>query len=139
MILNFFSSIGLFFINLNGTDMNKIRNLLLAIAILILPLALSGCQKEQANNASAAVAVSPATEVTYSGEDGKTVYDLLKSSHQVQADESSMGVLVKSIDGVSQTDKEFWLYDINGEQSNLGADKQMTKTGDQVHWQLKGF
>lgn len=119
--------------------MNKIRNLLLAIAILILPLALSGCQKEQANNASAAVAVSPATEVTYSGEDGKTVYDLLKSSHQVQADESSMGVLVKSIDGVSQTDKEFWLYDINGEQSNLGADKQMTKTGDQVHWQLKGF
>ncbi len=117
--------------------MKKIRIILIALSILVFPVFLAGCQNTA--NPTLQTSVAPSTEVTYSGVEGKTVYELLKDSHQVEADESSMGVLVKSIDGVSQTDKEFWLYDINGQQSNLGADKQATKDGDVVHWQLKGF
>jgi hypothetical protein len=117
--------------------MNKKKILFLLIPIISATILLTGCQTK--NTTPVVSSIQETKELTYAGQDGKTVYEILKGTHQVEADESSLGVLVKSIDGVSQTDKEFWLYDINGEQSNLGADKQETKSTDVVHWQLKGF
>ena len=109
----------------------------LLIPLVAASIMLSGCKKSTQPTATAAV--QQVKDVTYSGQDGKTVYDILKETHNVDASTSSMGVLVKSIDGVSQTDKEFWLYDVNGTESNVGADQQMTKSTDVIHWQLKGF
>jgi hypothetical protein len=47
--------------------------------------------------------------------------------------------MVKSINGLAATDKEFWLYSVNGTQPNVAADKYVTKTGDKVVWEYKGM
>lgn len=80
-----------------------------------------------------------AKTITYSGEDGKTVYDILNENYQVEADTSSFGVMVKSINGLAATDSEFWLYSVNGESGNVAADKAVTKSDDTVLWEYKGF
>jgi len=118
--------------------MKNRKIVLLLIPLIAAGIILTGCQKKSMP-ADSAIAQEQVKELTYQGQDGKSVYDLLMENHQVEADESDLGVMVKSIDGVSQTDSEFWLYDINGEQSNLSADKQQTTNSDSIHWQLKGF
>ena len=78
-------------------------------------------------------------EVTYEGKEGQNAFDLLRTKYKVESNSSSLGVMVTAIEGVRQTDKEFWLYEVNGKQPDVGADKYMTKNGDQIRWQLKGF
>lgn len=73
------------------------------------------------------------------GEDGKNILELLKKDHQVEYSESTSGALINSIDGISGTDKEFWLYDINGKPGEVAADKAITKTGDTITWKYQGF
>lgn len=118
--------------------MKNRKIVLLLIPLIAAGILLTGCQKKSIP-ADSVIAQEQVKELTYQGQDGKSVYDVLKENHQVEADESDLGVMVKSIDGVSQTDSEFWLYDVNGEQSNLSADKQQTKSSDVINWQLKNF
>ena len=50
-----------------------------------------------------------------------------------------MGVMINSINGLKATDKEFWLYSVNGQSGEVAADKFSTKTGDEIKWEYKGF
>jgi hypothetical protein len=117
---------------------NSIK-LLLIVPALALSFVLYGCQSKTAVDSTKSQTETQAKEVSYQGEDGKTAFQILSEKYQVESDSSSAGVMVKSINGVSQTDKEFWLYDVNGKEPDVGADKYQTKTGDTIHWQLKGF
>lgn len=77
--------------------------------------------------------------INYDGEEGKTAYEILKSKYQVEVSESSLGIMVKSIGGLASSDKEFWLYSVNGQQPDVGADKYVTHAGDKVTWEYKGM
>ena len=77
--------------------------------------------------------------INYDGEEGKSAYEILKSQYRVEASESSFGVMVNSINGLASTDKEFWLYSVNGHESDVAADKYTTHAGDKVVWEYKGM
>ena len=121
---------------------NRIRKVSVGLVFVVLvTFGLAGCnlnsgifKKEVAETTKVQTKV-----VEYQGKEGQTVYDLLKSNNEVQADISSFGVMVKGINGLSQTDKEFWTYTVNGVSAEVGADKYVTKNNDKVKWELKGF
>ena len=77
--------------------------------------------------------------INYDGVEGKNTLELLQSSHTVEAQESSLGIMVKSIDGLASDANNFWLYTVNGESVNVGADKYITKASDKIRWEFKGF
>lgn len=83
------------------------------------------------------VTPSPFASVTYEGVEGKTAFDLLKESHQVDSQQYDFGVMVKSIDGKASDASKYWLYYVNGEQPSVGADKYETKAGDTIEWRLE--
>ncbi len=77
------------------------------------------------------------TIVSYEGIEGETALDLLKSGAEVITQESSFGEFVSAINGVEQTDTEFWLYYVNDEAASVGAGEYITKGGDKVEWRLE--
>ena len=93
--------------------------------------------------AEAPAAVSPAEinlkVVELVGVEGKPVLDLLKDKTKVEYTDSASGAFITSINGIKNSDKEFWLYSVNGVDATVAADKYVTKTGDQVKWEYKGF
>lgn len=125
-----------------GIMYKQIKKISLILALVaITSFGLAGCNwnlgifhKEVAHTTEVQSKV-----VEYDGRAGQSVYDLLKANNDVQADTSSFGVMVKSINGLSQTDKEFWTYTVNGAMAEVGADKYITKDNDKVKWELKGF
>ncbi len=122
-------------IKTNSVIYKVILVLVLAIGIL----GLAGCAKRTDTAQVEQSSVAQERVIEYAGEDGKTVCDILKSKYQVEASESSMGMLVSSINGLKATDKEFWLYKVNDKDGEVACDKQQTKTGDKVLWEYKGF
>ena len=114
------------------------RKIVFGLMALILSSGLvAGCQFRQGSQ----VAVQDAQQkvIAYDGEEGKTAYDILKSKYQVETDQSSFGVMVKSINGLKSSDKEFWFYSVNDKQPDVAADKYVTKTSDKVKWEYKGM
>ncbi len=90
-------------------------------------------QNTSANNAAK---VAP---ISYPGEAGKTVLELLQRDHQVATVDSSLGAYVKTIDGIDGTGNAAWIYYINGATGVEGADKAVT-TGDQtIEWRYETF
>ncbi|MCX6812821.1 MAG: DUF4430 domain-containing protein [Candidatus Berkelbacteria bacterium] len=77
--------------------------------------------------------------VEYDGEDGKTVFQILKDKYQVDSTDSSAGVLVNAIGSVKNTSTLFWLYSVNGVDATVSADHYFTKNDDKVKWEYKGF
>ena len=74
--------------------------------------------------------------ISYTGEEGKNAYDLLKSKYTVVAEETAYGPLVKSINGQTATDSTFWSFKINGELAQVGAQQYVTKSTDTITWEL---
>ncbi len=79
------------------------------------------------------------TKISYSGQDGKSVCQILKETHQVESSESSYGEMVKSIDGLVSTDNEFWLYSVNDTPGDVSCDKKITTSQDRIIWEYKGM
>lgn len=111
------------------------------VFVALVTFGLAGCNWSQGifHKETAQTTKIQSKVVEYEGKAGQTVYDLLKANNDVQADTSSFGVMVKSINGLAQTDKEFWTYTVNGAMAEVGADKYVTKDTDKVRWELKGF
>ena len=76
---------------------------------------------------------------SYTGEDGKTALEILKSKFQTETSESSFGEMVTSIQGNKADDKNFWAFKVNGEASPEGAGTYITKSSDQIIWELTAF
>lgn len=114
------------------------RRIILILAIaFVFTGTLTGCALQK--NTAAVSQTQQQKIITYDGVDGKTTYDLLKEKYVVEADQQSFGVMVKSINGLVATDKEFWLYSVNDQQPSVAADKYQTKTGDKIKWEYKGM
>lgn len=82
------------------------------------------------------VSQSVKQSIEYSGQDGKTAFELLKANHQVEAKHYSFGDMVVSIDGVAPDANHFWAFYVNGQFSQVGASAYITKSTDQIKWQL---
>lgn len=118
---------------------NVIYKVILVVVLAISVFSFAGCAKKSDTSQAVQSSVVQEKVVEYQGEDGKSVCDILKAKYQVEATESSAGMLVSSINGLKATDKEFWLYSVNGTAGEVACDKQQTKTGDQIKWEYKGF
>ncbi len=117
------------------------------IVVIAAILALGGSvlfwQIRDAKPVNAPPSAPPATQqvktenVTYQGEDGKTALELLKAHAQVETKTSSLGELVTAINGNDGGGTKFWLFYVNGVESQVGAGAYMTKTGETIEWKLK--
>lgn len=69
---------------------------------------------------------------------GESAFDLLKSTHQVQAKDygPGMGEFVQSIDGVTPGSGKFWKFYVNGQSSNVGASSYVLRDGDKIEWKI---
>jgi hypothetical protein len=76
-------------------------------------------------------------QVEYSGVDGKTVFELLKSSHDVEYTKSDLGVFIISIDNLKTTDGNYWIYYVNDRMGEVAADKFLTENGQKIIWKYE--
>jgi len=114
--------------------------LLLVFIVALSAVGLSGCQYGSGESQTKTENIAQSKVIVYAGEEGKSAYDILKSKYQLEADETgSMGVIVKSINGLASTDKEFWLYSVNGTPAEVAADKYITRSSDEIRWEYKGM
>ncbi len=77
--------------------------------------------------------------IQYQGIEGKNAFELLKAKNQVVSKESSFGAFVSEINGIKNTDKEFWMFYVNGELAKVAADKYITKNTDKIEWRFEAM
>lgn len=121
--------------------MNKqIRQILSVVVILLVLIGLGAGSSYLAENSPKASTVRKSVDtISYQGQDGKSVLDILKETHQVETVDTDFGVFVKTIDGVTQTDNSVWLYYINGEPGIEGANAAKTTNGQTIEWRYESF
>lgn len=118
--------------------MKKTKIIVIAVGILAI-VGFGSLAIVNKQNSTPVEETSQVRVIEYSGQDGKSVCDLLRETHQVEVTESSMGEMVKSIDGIASTDSEFWLYSVNGTPGEVSCDKYITSSSDQIVWEYKGM
>ena len=79
---------------------------------------------------------------TYSGISANNAFEALLDAVQSENLEviyksSDFGVLVEEIAGVKNSKDSFWLYYINGQMAEVGADEYQLKKGDIVEWRYE--
>ena len=79
---------------------------------------------------------------TYSGISANNAFEALLDAVQSENLEviyksSDFGVFVEEIAGVKNSKDSFWLYYINGQMAEVGADKYQLKKGDIVEWRYE--
>lgn len=85
----------------------------------------------------AVVSTQAATHyLTYQGDNGKTVLDLLKQHAHVVVKNSSFGPLVDSINDV-QGGGKYWMFYVNGKQASVGAGAYVTKNWEKIEWKFE--
>jgi hypothetical protein len=86
--------------------------------------------------ATAREGVAAEHHITYSGETGRTVLELLEE-HAQAVETSGYGDerLVTSINGIANGDGDrFWFYYVNGQPGQIAASAYETATGDRIEW-----
>lgn len=71
--------------------------------------------------------------------EGVTALEILQEGAQerdvvLETIEYDFGTIVDSIDGMENTTELSWIYFINGESANVGADSYELKPGDVIEW-----
>ncbi|OGL25046.1 hypothetical protein A3A68_01090 [Candidatus Saccharibacteria bacterium RIFCSPLOWO2_01_FULL_48_13] len=115
------------------------------IAVVVIALAVAGIGlglwsnngSSPNSNQPTSVEQSADMQISYQGEDGKTVLDLLKENAKVETKSSSLGEYVVSINGDDGDGTKYWLFYVNGKEANVGAGAYATKSGDTVVWKLQ--
>lgn len=125
----------------------KIETIVIAVIILLLGVIYGilnnkadapTTQDNQVSNATTQQEVTSGPVVSYSGQDGRTAMDILKTHYNVQTQSfGDMGDFVKSIDGVEPDSKHFWALYVNGSMAQVGADQYITKSSDNIEWKLE--
>ena len=68
-------------------------------------------------------------------ENGTSVFDVLNRSFDIEFNEyEGLGKMVVSIDGVSSNSTHYWLYWVNGELAQVGADSYFLTEDSEVEW-----
>jgi len=109
------------------------------IGILAGPVAEKNKTNEEIAGLETQIAPQTIKTVAYDGQDGKTALDLLKETHKVQTQESSMGLFVSSIDDTENQSDTFWMLYVDGKYASVGADQLKTKTGEKIEWRFEKF
>lgn len=115
------------------------------IVAMIIVLAIFGfigffaAQKNDTNSKPAEQSVAAVQAIAYDGENGKNALDLLKSKAEIQTQDSSIGVFVISINGISNSEDHFWMFYVNGELAQVSADQYTTQNGDKIEWRYDQF
>jgi len=91
------------------------------------------------SNAGATPTVETQQTFDYDCPEGQTALAALKDKATVQAQDSSYGVLVDSINDKANTDDQFWMFYVNGELSQIAPDQYNCKPGDKVEWRYEKF
>ena len=79
-------------------------------------------------------------EINYQGVEGKNALELLKSNYDVKTEDfPGFGEMVKTIDGKTPTDKQFWGFYVNGEMAQVGAGDYITKASDKITWKIENI
>ena len=117
---------------------------LVAIVVVLGVLILGGSalgthvlnKQSQKSVAGAEFNFQPVVEKTivYDGQNGKTALDILKTSHEVTSEDSSIGAFVTKIDDFENKDDKYWMFYVNGDLATLGADQFQTKDGQKIEW-----
>ncbi len=92
----------------------------------------------ESNNYALATASSTTTQVLeYDCQNGKSAFEVLTTQAQVESEDSSLGKLVKGINGISQNGGKYWLYSVDGKEATVGASSYICKGGEKIRWELK--
>jgi hypothetical protein len=75
--------------------------------------------------------------IVLEGEDGLTVFDLLRKSHEVEYSKAAMGVFIKSIDGIENKGGHYWAFSVNGKPGKSACNKVKTTGEDIIKWEYK--
>ncbi|HUD20795.1 MAG TPA: DUF4430 domain-containing protein [Candidatus Saccharimonadales bacterium] len=86
-----------------------------------------------------ATQVQPSDIVALDGQDNVTALNLLKASHQVQTEQTSLGEYITGIDGVTPNSNQFWAFYVNGQMADVGADSYVTKSTDRIVFSLQNL
>lgn len=98
----------------------------------------STTNKSTSTASQSTVAAKPVTtDIGYKGEDGQTALALLKKHAQVQTKSSSIGDYVTSVNGNDGGGSKYWMFYVNGQESQVGAGTYVTKSSDQIEWKLQ--
>ncbi|GEM01677.1 protein of unknown function [Halolactibacillus halophilus] len=68
--------------------------------------------------------------------DGAVLLDVLSTHYDIE--KTSEG-FIQAIEGHAQTSSEFWLFDMNGAPSEVGAGNVELQDGDEVHFDLHAW
>lgn len=120
---------------------------LIATAVIVTVLLMNQpktVETKKVDNTSATTTIQPATKdtsVTYSGVEGKTALELLRSSATVETSGEGDMAFVTSVNGVKadSTKNQFWSFNVNGAPASVGAGSYVTKNIDTITWKLDTF
>jgi hypothetical protein len=77
--------------------------------------------------------------ISYAGEDGKTVLELLKQDHRVQLDSELLlfGSIVLAIDTFRAGPDDYWIYYRDSLRGDRSPEVCTTHTGETIRWLLR--
>lgn len=98
-------------------------------------------KQTQKNVAGTQVQFQPVVEktISYDGQAGKNALELLKASHQVESQDSSIGVFVTGIDDLKNEGNKYWMFYVDGQLAALGADQYITKDSNKIEWRYESL
>ncbi len=73
----------------------------------------------------------------YRCELGKTAYQLLERNFTVNAEDSSLGKMVKGINNIDSQKDRFWAFYIDGNFAPVGAESYICKGQEKIEWRLE--
>lgn len=123
--------------NVSQTIDFKIGNIL-AIIILIVLVGLGTVYLAKYNSAQVpAPAVSNAQIISYDCAEGQTALAVLQDDNEVKTQDSDYGVYVDEINGTKNGDGSFWIYYVNGEMGQVGAEQYQCTNNDKIEWRFE--
>lgn len=127
--------------NFSSWDLGNLIAIIILAAIVILGGSLLGgyVSQKQTQEVAGEVTFQPVVEkvISYEGEEGKTALDLLKASHEIGTQDSSIGVFITSIDGVKNEDNKYWMFYTEDQLAPIAADQYETKAGEKIEWRFE--
>jgi len=110
--------------------------------VLFSAFLLTGCSIKN----SSPVSVSPTptiisesiNKIDYPCLKGKTAFDsLTENGNKMEFQQSSLGKMITSINGIPQGDGKYWQYSIDNKYAEVGADAYQCQGGEIITWELK--
>lgn len=119
----------------------------LLLPVLVTGLILVGCQEEEkevvqeSSVVDVTVTVSDTEKVISEKElevvEGSTLSEVMTENFEIEEEDG----FVTAIEGVEQSPEEgmYWVFEVNNEMINEGADDFVVSEDDVIDWELMGF